>query len=123
MDKYEHYRKKYRTYIEDENARRSAELSEQRQADKARREAEKAASDTFSSRQPVVNRAKERKEIAKRKERIRFLEKAIAELEEEQKNLEASFGKDTTKEDYDRYAKNSEALEEMYSEYMELENN
>ncbi len=123
MDKYEHYRKKYRTYIEDENARRSAELSEQRQADKARREAEKAASDTSSSRQPVVNRAKERKEIAKRKERIRFLEKAIAELEEEQKNLEASFGKDTTKEDYDRYAKNSEALEEMYSEYMELENN
>ena len=123
MDKYEHYRKKYRTYMEDENARRSAELSEQRQADKARREAEKAASDTFSSRQPVVNRAKERKEIAKRKERIRFLEKAIAELEEEQKNLEASFGKDTTKEDYDRYAKNSEALEEMYSEYMELENN
>ena len=123
MDKYEHYRKKYRTYIEDENARRSAELSEQRQADKARREAEKAASDTFSSRQPVVNRAKERKEIAKRKERIRFLEKAIAELEEEQKNMEASFGKDTTKEDYDRYAKNSEALEEMYSEYMELENN
>ncbi|MBR5426675.1 MAG: ABC-F family ATP-binding cassette domain-containing protein [Clostridiales bacterium] len=123
MDKYEHYRKKYRTYMEDENARRSAELSEQRQADKARREAEKAASDTFSSRQPVVNRAKERKEIAKRKERIRFLEKAIAELEEEQKNLESSFGKDTTKEDYDRYAKNSEALEEMYSEYMELENN
>ncbi|MCR5274099.1 MAG: ATP-binding cassette domain-containing protein [Clostridiales bacterium] len=122
MDKYEHYRKKYRTYIEDENARRSAELSEQRQADKARREAEKAASDTASSRQPVVNRAKERKEIAKRKERIRFLEKAIAELEEEQKKLEASFGKDTTKEDYDRYAKNSEALEEMYSEYMELEN-
>ena len=123
MDKYEHYRKKYRTYMEDENARRSAELSEQRQADKARREAEKAASDTSSSRQPVVNRAKERKEIAKRKERIRFLEKAIAELEEEQKNLEASFGKDTTKEDYDRYAKNSETLEEMYSEYMELENN
>ena len=123
MDKYEHYRKKYRTYMEDENARRSAELSEQRQADKARREAEKAVSDTSSSRQPVVNRAKERKEIAKRKERIRFLEKAIAELEEEQKNLEASFGKDTTKEDYDRYAKNSETLEEMYSEYMELENN
>ena len=122
MDKYEHYRKKYRAYIEDEEARRSAELSEQRQADKARREAEKAASSDTSSRQPVVNRAKERKEIAKRKERIRYLEKTIAELEEEQKTLEASFGKDTSKEDYDKYAKNSEALEEMYTEYMELEN-
>lgn len=122
MDKYEHYRKKYRAYIEDEEARRSAELSEQRQADKARREAEKAASSDTSSRQPVVNRAKERKEIARRKERIRYLEKTIAELEEEQKTLEASFGKDTSKEDYDKYAKNSEALEEMYTEYMELEN-
>ena len=122
MDKYEHYRKKYRAYIEDEEARRSAELSEQRQAEKARREAEKAASSDTSSRQPVVNRAKERKEIARRKERIRYLEKTIAELEEEQKTLEASFGKDTTKEDYDKYAKNSETLEEMYTEYMELEN-
>ena len=69
-----------------------------------------------------MNRAKERKEIAKRKERIKYLEKTIAELEEEQKTLEASFGKDTSKEDYDRYAKNSETLEEMYAEYMELEN-
>ena len=44
------------------------------------------------------------------------------ELEEEQKTLEASFGKDTSPEDYEKYSKNSEQLEAMYAEYMELEN-
>ena len=122
LDKYEHYRKKYRAFAEDEEAKRSAALSEQRRADKERREAEKAASSDTSSRQPVVNRAKERKEIAKRKERIRYLEKTIAELEEEQKSLESSFGKDTSPEEYEKYSKNSEQLEAMYAEYMELEN-
>ena len=122
LDKYEHYRKKYRAFAENEEAKRSAALSEQRRADKERREAEKAASPDTSSRQPVVNRAKERKEIAKRKERIRYLEKTIAELEEEQKTLESSFGKDTSPEEYEKYSKNSEQLEAMYAEYMELEN-
>ena len=121
FDKYEFYRRKYRTFTADEESKRAAALSEQRREEKERREAEKKESDT-SSKTPVVNRAKERKEIAKRKERIKYLEKTIAELEEEQKALESSFGKDTTKEDYDRYAKNSEQLEEMYTEYMELEN-
>ena len=120
--KYEFYRRKYRTFVADEETKRAAVLSEQRREEKERREAEKKESADQAPKAPVVNRAKERKEIAKRKERIKYLEKTIAELEEEQKTLEASFGKDTTKEDYDRYAKNSETLEEMYAEYMELEN-
>ena len=122
FDKYEFYRRKYRTFVADEETKRAAVLSEQRREEKERREAEKKESADQAPKAPVVNRAKERKEIAKRKERIKYLEKTIAELEEEQKTLEASFGKDTTKEDYDRYAKNSETLEEMYAEYMELEN-
>ncbi|MBO7563855.1 MAG: ABC-F family ATP-binding cassette domain-containing protein [Clostridiales bacterium] len=120
LDKYEFYRRKYRAYFADEEAKKAAALSEQRRAEKIQREQEKKES--ASSRPPSVNRAQERKEVAKRKERIRYLEKTIAELEEEQKALEASFGKDTSAEDYDRYAKNSETLEAMYTEYMELEN-
>lgn len=122
-DKYEFYRRKYRAFVADEESKRAAALSEQRREDKERREAEKKEASEISPKTPSVNRAKERKETAKRKERIKFLEKTIAELEEEQKALESSFGKDTAKEDYDRYAKNSETLEEMYAEYMELENN
>ena len=120
LDKYEFYRRKYRAYFADEEAKKAAALSEQRRAEKIQREQEKKES--ASSRPPSVNRAQERKEVAKRKERIRYLDKTIAELEEEQKALEASFGKDTSAEDYDRYAKNSETLEAMYTEYMELEN-
>lgn len=122
FDKYEFYRRKYRTFVADEESKRAAVLSEQRREEKERREAEKKEAADAAPKATSVNRAKERKEIAKRKERIKYLEKTIAELEEEQKTLEASFGKDTTKEDYDRYAKNSETLEEMYAEYMELEN-
>ncbi|MBO4748621.1 MAG: ABC-F family ATP-binding cassette domain-containing protein, partial [Clostridiales bacterium] len=122
FDKYEFYRRKYRTFVADEESKRAVALSEQRREEKERREAEKKEAADAAPKAPSVNRAKERKEIAKRKERIKYLEKTIAELEEEQKTLEASFGKDTTKEDYDRYAKNSETLEEMYAEYMELEN-
>ena len=120
LDKYEFYRRKYRAYYADEEAKKAAALSEQRRAEKIQREQEKKES--ASTRPPSVNRAKERKEIAKRKERIRYLEKTIAEIEEEQKTLEASFGKDTSAEDYDRYAKNSETLDAMYTEYMEFEN-
>lgn len=117
FDKYEHYRKKYHAFTDDENAKRAAIASEQRRADKERREEEKAS----SPRPPVINRAKERKENARRKERIRFLEKTIAELEEEQKKLESSFGKETSPADYEQYSRNSEQLEAMYAEYMELE--
>ncbi|MBR5974134.1 MAG: ATP-binding cassette domain-containing protein [Clostridiales bacterium] len=116
LDKYEFYRRKYHDFTEAEDEKRAIEHSEQRRIEKERHEEEKAA------RAPAVNRAQERKEIARRKERIRFLEKTIAELEEEQKTLEASFGKDTSPEDYEKYAQNTEKLDAMYTEYMELEN-
>ncbi|MBO4687817.1 MAG: ATP-binding cassette domain-containing protein [Clostridiales bacterium] len=116
LDKYEFYRRKYHAFMEAEDEKRALEHSEQRRIEKERHEEEKAA------RTPTVNRAQERKEIARKKERIRFLEKAIAELEEEQKTLEASFGKDTSPEDYEKYAQNTEKLDAMYTEYMELEN-
>ncbi|MBO4928067.1 MAG: ATP-binding cassette domain-containing protein [Clostridiales bacterium] len=118
LDTYAFYRKKYHEYVSSEEEKKAAFLSQQRKEAKERRQAEREEKDVPS---PSVNRAKERKEIAKRKERIRFLEKSIAELEEEQKALESSFGKDTSAEDYERYASNSEKLEEMYAEYMDLE--
>lgn len=68
-----------------------------------------------------VNRAQERKLEAKRKERIRAIEKEIAELEETQQMLEASFGADTKAEDYEVYASNSSKLEALYEELMELD--
>ncbi len=127
LDTYAYYRKKYHEFLETEDEKRAAFLSSKRKADKERREAEAEAtssegSSNRSPRSPSVNRAKERRDIAKRKERIRYLEKAIAELEDEQKQLESSFGKDTSPEEYEKYARNTEKLESMYAEYMELEN-
>ncbi|MBP5493280.1 MAG: ATP-binding cassette domain-containing protein [Clostridiales bacterium] len=118
MDSYDLYRKKYRSFVAAQEEEKAALASQQRQAEKERR----AEENKSSSKAPVVNRAQERKEIAKRKERIRYLEKTIAELEEEQKTLEAGFGKDTSAEDYKKYADNAEKLDSMYNEYMELEN-
>lgn len=66
------------------------------------------------------NRAVERKEVAKRKERIRTLEKEIAELEIAQKEMEASFGADTTPETYEIYADNGTRLEALYEEYVAI---
>ncbi len=118
MDSYEQYRKKYAAFTASEDENRARAASELRAAEKERKSAER---DAAKERTPGVNRAQERRENAKRKERIRFLEGRIAELEEEQKTLEASFGPDTSPEDYDRYAKNAEELENMYTEYMDLE--
>ena len=118
VDSYEIYRKKYASFTASEDEIRAKAASELRASEKERKAAER---DAAKERAPGMNRAQERRENAKRKERIRFLEGRIAELEEEQKTLEASFGPDTSPEDYDRYAKNSEELENMYSEYMELE--
>ena len=118
VDSYELYRKKYASFTASEDEIRAKAASELRASEKERKAAER---DAAKERAPGMNRAQERRENAKRKERIRFLEGRIAELEEEQKTLEASFGPDTSPEDYDRYAKNSEELENMYSEYMELE--
>ncbi len=121
LDSYEQYRKKYKAFVAQTEEERARLLSAQRQEEKLK----KAEQDALNPKKdkPTVNRAQERKENARRMERTRFLEKRIAELEEEQKTLEASFGPSTSPEDYQKYAANSEELENLYSEYMELESN
>jgi len=67
-----------------------------------------------------INRAKERRDAALRKERLRTLEKEIEELENTQKSMEASFSKDTLPEEYAKYAANTEKLSAVYDEYITL---
>lgn len=67
-----------------------------------------------------INRAKERREIALRKERLRMLEKQIEELEAWQKETEDSFSKDTSPETYAEYAHKGKLLSEIYDEYVLL---
>lgn len=67
-----------------------------------------------------INRAKERRETALRKERLRMLEKRIEEIEAWQKAAEDSFSKDTTPETYAEYAQNGKLLSDIYDEYVLL---
>ena len=66
------------------------------------------------------NRAQERKLVAKRRERIRSLEKDIAALEERQGELEQIFTEGAGANEYQEYADNASKIEAMYEEYMEL---
>jgi len=66
------------------------------------------------------NKAADRKEAAKRRERIRAIEKEIEVLENEQKELEATFTSGAGAEEYNKYAANSEKIESLYTEYMLL---
>lgn len=116
-DRYDYYRRAYKEYLDSMS---SASKKDAKSSSSSSSDSGKKASSTKTSA-PTMNRAQERKEIAKRKERIRFIEKRTAELEEAQKALEASFGANTPPEDYDTYARNSEELEALYEEYMELE--
>lgn len=67
-----------------------------------------------------VNRAKERKESAKRRQRISDIEKETSKLEAEQKELEAKFGGSCSSEDLKRYEENANKLSALYDEYFEL---
>ena len=67
-----------------------------------------------------VNRVKERRDIALRKERLRALEKEIEEFENMQKEMEAAFSKDTRPEEYAQYAANADKLSSAYDEYISL---
>ena len=69
---------------------------------------------------PNVNKAKGRKEAAKRRDRIRELEKLIEQKEAEQIELEASFTNGAGPQEYKLYADNSALIEEMYEEYANL---
>jgi len=67
-----------------------------------------------------TNRAKERRDEALLKDRIRVLEKEIEDLEWLQKKTEASFSKDTRPDEYAEYATNAEKLSSIYDEYIRL---
>jgi len=67
-----------------------------------------------------INRAKERRDTALRKDHLRMLEKRIEELEAWQKATEDSFSKDTAPEKYAEYAQNGKLLSEIYDEYVLL---
>ena len=107
FDKYKYYR----------NSLKNVQVEQPRQ-EKAE---EEKASRVTEAKVTSMNRAQERKLEAKRKERMRAIEKEIAELEQTQADMEASFGADTAPEDYEVYAENSRKLEALYEEYMELE--
>ncbi|MCR4766801.1 MAG: ABC-F family ATP-binding cassette domain-containing protein [Saccharofermentans sp.] len=67
-----------------------------------------------------VNRAQERKESAKRRQRIADIEKETTKLEAEQKELEAKFGGSCSSEDLKRYEENANELTALYDEYFSL---
>ena len=66
------------------------------------------------------NRAQDRKESAKKRQRIADIEKETSRLEAEQKELEAKFGGSCSEEDIKRYGDNAKKLEELYEEYFML---
>ncbi|MBQ1894430.1 MAG: ATP-binding cassette domain-containing protein [Clostridiales bacterium] len=66
------------------------------------------------------NKASERKEAARKRERMVFLEKEIERVEAEQRELEESFTNGAGAAEYEKYAENSRLIEAMYEEYMEL---
>ena len=66
------------------------------------------------------DRAQERRDTVKRKERLRDLEKEIAELEKEKGETEAGFSKDTMPEDYALYADLCEKITSRYDEFILL---
>ena len=66
------------------------------------------------------NRAEDRKESAKRRQRIADIEKETTKLEAEQKELEAKFGGSCSEEDIKRYGEIAEKLSALYDEYFLL---
>ena len=67
-----------------------------------------------------MNRVKERRDVALRKERLRTLEREIEDFEARQKEMESSFSKDTKPEEYAEYALISDKLSTAYDEYIGL---
>lgn len=82
-------------------------------------EEEKTSRETEAKKESR-SKAADRKEAAKRRERIRQIEKEIEVLENEQKELEASFTSGAGAEEYNKYAANAEKIESLYTEYMLL---
>ncbi len=84
-----------------------------------KKEDEKASRETEAKKESR-NKAADRKEAAKRRSRISAIEKEIEVLEDEQKELEATFTSGAGAEEYNKYAANAEKIESLYTEYMLL---
>ena len=63
---------------------------------------------------------KSSKEAGQRRAKLRDLEKEIASLEEQQKELEAAFGVNAKGDEYKKYGEIAEKLELLYDEYFAL---
>ena len=107
-DRYEYYRRAV-------NNRQSPPAQETLKA-----ETDKTSRETEAKIQSR-NKASERRQSAQKRERKVFLEKEIERLETEQKELEASFTSGAGAAEYEKYAANSAKIEEMYEEYMTLD--
>ena len=95
-DRYEYYLKDYRT-ASPENA----------EADRI-------------IRKTSGNPAQARRELARKRDRLRSVEKEIGELEERQSELEEMFTVTAGGEEYKEYGDNAEHLKELYDEYFSL---
>ena len=84
-----------------------------------KKEEEKVSRETEGKKESR-NKAADRKEAAKRRARISAIEKEIESLENEQKELEATFTSGAGAEEYNKYAANAEKIESLYTEYMLL---
>ena len=69
---------------------------------------------------PRLNRAGERRETALHKEKLRNLEREIAELEQQKTDMEQAFADQADPAAYHRYANLLTSLENLYSHYVEL---
>lgn len=112
FDNYELYRKNSNSYTETTEVVANDTDSDFEEVNKDKRET--------SGKIESKNRAHERKLVARRRERIRELEKLIEQHESEQKVLEEKFSSDATPDDYSRYAIVCEELNNYYDEYLML---
>ena len=103
-DKYEYYLRDYRTADESPDVEVKPT----------------GASAQAASSPAAVNPVKARKELARKRERLRSLEKMIGELEERQSELEALFTAGAGEAEYKEYGDNAELLKQYYDEFFEL---
>ena len=102
-DKYEYYLRDYRTADESSDV-----------------EVKPTGASAQAASPAAVNPVKARKELARKRERLRSLEKMIGELEERQSELEALFTAGAGEAEYKEYGDNAELLKQYYDEFFEL---
>ena len=120
-DSYQLYRKSLLTAPASSSAAPSSAFASSDASDNAG-EASSAESSEKTSRETSAkitsrNKAAERRETAKRRERIRAIETEISDLESAQAELESSFGVSASASDYEIYAENGTKIEALYEEY------